>query len=253
MCTHCVRLPQTLSKPRAASVVPPCRRSPWVHCLPACRHCGSAADCSHHSPTAQTVHSSAKPATINITLQTTGSQHTAVGCYVTAPLLTNRCDAYTWCRPENMKCITYCTVVRVGPSHVKSGRGFWSTITSNHSPYATAPLSCLSVTLGVLWPNDWMNQDATWYEGRPRPRPHCVRWGSSSPSHGNRHISPPHFSAHVYWSQTFAHLSNCWVLFEICEQQTKTDIQTHLSQYSTIWNVFHPKLQPKGLPHFKCR
>ena len=72
--THSVRLPQTLSKPREASVVLPCRRSPWVHCLPACRHCESAADCSHHSPTAQTVHSSAKPATINITLQTTADK-----------------------------------------------------------------------------------------------------------------------------------------------------------------------------------
>ena len=25
----------------------------------------------------------------------------------------------------------------------------------------------------VLWPNGWMNQDATWYGGRSRPRPHC--------------------------------------------------------------------------------
>jgi len=42
---------------------------------------------------------------------------------------------------------------------------------------------CLSVcNVGVLWPNGWMDQDATWYGGRPRPRPHCVRWGLSSPS-----------------------------------------------------------------------
>jgi len=26
----------------------------------------------------------------------------------------------------------------------------------------------------------WMDQDATWYWDRPRPRPHCVRWGPSS-------------------------------------------------------------------------
>ena len=26
----------------------------------------------------------------------------------------------------------------------------------------------------LLWPNGWMDQDATWYEGRPRPRPYCV-------------------------------------------------------------------------------
>jgi len=33
----------------------------------------------------------------------------------------------------------------------------------------------------LLCPNGWMGQDATWYEGRPRPRPHFVRWGPSSP------------------------------------------------------------------------
>jgi len=27
----------------------------------------------------------------------------------------------------------------------------------------------------------WMDQDATWYGGRPRPRPHCITWGPSSP------------------------------------------------------------------------
>jgi len=44
----------------------------------------------------------------------------------------------------------------------------------------TAPFSgpCL------LWPNGWMDQDATWYEGRPQPRPHCVTWGPSSPKRG---------------------------------------------------------------------
>ena len=27
----------------------------------------------------------------------------------------------------------------------------------------------------------WMDQDATWRGGRSRPRPHCARWGPSSP------------------------------------------------------------------------
>jgi len=27
-----------------------------------------------------------------------------------------------------------------------------------------------------------MEQDETWHAGRPRPWPHCVRWGSSSSS-----------------------------------------------------------------------
>ena len=29
-----------------------------------------------------------------------------------------------------------------------------------------------------------MDQDATWYGGRPRPRPHCVRWGPTLPQKG---------------------------------------------------------------------
>jgi len=34
----------------------------------------------------------------------------------------------------------------------------------------------------LLWPNGWMDQDGTWYGGEPRSRPHCARWGPSSPS-----------------------------------------------------------------------
>jgi len=59
----------------------------------------------------------------------------------------------------------------------------------------------------LLWPNGWVDQDATWYRevdlgpgdvvmdgdpalpptwyrGRPRPRPRCVRWGPSTPRKG---------------------------------------------------------------------
>jgi len=59
------------------------------------------------------------------------------------------------------------------------------------SVYRTVPpcyrtVVCLSVCLslsnvGVLWPNGWMDQNATWIGDRPRPRPHCVRWRPSSP------------------------------------------------------------------------
>jgi len=34
----------------------------------------------------------------------------------------------------------------------------------------------------LLWPNGWMDQDTTWYGGRPTPWPHCVRWKHSSRS-----------------------------------------------------------------------
>jgi len=53
----------------------------------------------------------------------------------------------------------------------------------------------------LLWPNGWMDQDAIWYESRPRPRPDCVRWGPSSPSPPPKEHSPQ-FSAHVCCGQT---------------------------------------------------
>jgi len=66
---------------------------------------------------------------------------------------------------------------------------------------------CLSVCLsspvcnvGVLWQNGWTDQDETWHGGRPRPWPHCVRWGLSS---APQRAQPPQFSAYfVYCGQT---------------------------------------------------
>jgi len=44
-------------------------------------------------------------------------------------------------------------------------------------------LSVLSVCdVAVLWPNGWIDQDETWFAGRPRPWPHSVRWGPICPS-----------------------------------------------------------------------
>ena len=54
-------------------------------------------------------------------------------------------------------------------------------------------LSCLSVTL-EYWPIGWMDQDATWYGGRPRPWLHCARWRPSPPP---KRDTTPQFSAHV--------------------------------------------------------
>ena len=41
---------------------------------------------------------------------------------------------------------------------------------------------CPICNIDVLWPNGWMDQDATWYGGRPQPRIYCIRWGPSSPT-----------------------------------------------------------------------
>ena len=43
-----------------------------------------------------------------------------------------------------------------------------------------------------------MDQDETWHTGRPRPWPHCVRWGPSSPFPKGR---SPQFSAHICCGQ----------------------------------------------------
>jgi len=53
----------------------------------------------------------------------------------------------------------------------------------------------------LLWPNGCMDQDGTGRRDGPRSRPHCVRWGPSSPP--QKGAEPlPLFSAHVYCGQT---------------------------------------------------
>jgi len=48
----------------------------------------------------------------------------------------------------------------------------------------------------LLWPNGWMDQDATLHEGRPQPMRLCVRRGSS-PHSPHKGVEPrPQFSAH---------------------------------------------------------
>jgi len=53
----------------------------------------------------------------------------------------------------------------------------------------------------LLRPNGCMDQDATWYGGRPRPTRHCVRW-DTAPLTRKGAKPPPQFSAHFYCGQT---------------------------------------------------
>jgi len=48
-----------------------------------------------------------------------------------------------------------------------------------------------------LWPNDWMDQDATWYDGRPRPRQHSVTCGRIV-LHGNPAPPPKMGTAPIF-------------------------------------------------------
>jgi len=80
---------------------------------------------------------------------------------------------------------------------------------------------CLSVcNVGVLWPNGWMDQDTTYYGGRPRPGRHCGKWLEPHPSHPRKWAQhPPLFgSCHAKRSPILAtaelmnqqELSSCW-------------------------------------------
>ena len=62
-------------------------------------------------------------------------------------------------------------------------------------PFCLPWLSVCGV--GVLSPNGWLDQDATWYAGRPRPRPHCVRW---EPTPYPKKGTAPIFGPCLLWS-----------------------------------------------------
>jgi len=60
--------------------------------------------------------------------------------------------------------------------------------TPNFWPCLLSPNGCMP----------WMDQDATWYDGRPRPRQHCVRCGPTSTPKGHN----SQILAHVCGGQT---------------------------------------------------
>jgi len=73
---------------------------------------------------------------------------------------------------------------------------FWATLCKTVRPILSD--CCLSVCpvcyVGVLWSNGLdgsSHQDETWHVGRPRPWPHCARWGPSSPSPEKGAQPPP--------------------------------------------------------------
>jgi len=62
--------------------------------------------------------------------------------------------------------------VGLGPGHIMLDGDPAPPPPKGHSPPILGPY--------LLWPNGCMDQDATWYGGRPRPRRLCVRWGPRS-------------------------------------------------------------------------
>jgi len=57
--------------------------------------------------------------------------------------------------------------VGLGPGHIMVTQ--LPSLEKGHSPQIFGRCCCGQ--------NGWMDQNATWYDGRHRPRPHCVTWG----------------------------------------------------------------------------
>ena len=102
-------------------------------------------------------------------------------------------------------------------------------------------LSCpvLSVcNVGALWPNGWMDQDATWYGGRPRPRPQCVRWDPAvqlPPRKGAQQLPPALFGPCLLWpngclSQQL--LSSCVFFFISVERLLSQRVAAQTMQHA---------------------
>jgi len=64
--------------------------------------------------------------------------------------------------------------------------------------------------LCLLWPNGWMDQDATWYGGRPPPRQHCARWGPSPPPEKKTGAQPPIFDPCLLWPNGWMDQDATW-------------------------------------------
>ena len=61
----------------------------------------------------------------------------------------------------------------------------------------------------LLWPNGWMDEDATWYGGRTRPRRHCIRWRPCSPP-PEIGTEPPLFGPCLLWPKGWMDQDVTW-------------------------------------------
>jgi len=99
-----------------------------------------------------------------------------------------------------------CLVIHAsdGVSHnLPTAVNFWATVCKMVHPMRShrSVLSCLwrwCIVAKRVDGSRWI-----WHAGRPRPWPHCVKWGPSSPPQKGG-SAPTQFSAHVYCAQTAA-------------------------------------------------
>ena len=108
------------------------------------------------------------------------------------------CNLYLCCyvkirrHPQNRK---YCTVVRLGPSHI-----IWANCYCKHFDNKVLIFLRGEWHPTLLWPNGWMDEDATWYGSRPPRRPHCIRRVPSAPR--KAHSIPPLLDPCLLWPRS---------------------------------------------------
>jgi len=61
-----------------------------------------------------------------------------------------------------------------------------------------------------LWPNCWMDHDGTWHRGGPWSRPHCARWGPSSPPQKEGRLPSPILGPFLLWPNGWTHQDTTW-------------------------------------------
>jgi len=62
----------------------------------------------------------------------------------------------------------------------------------------------------LLWPNGWIDEHGTWHGGGPWPRPHCARWGPSSPPPKMGRAAPLIFGPFLLWPNCWMHQDATW-------------------------------------------
>ena len=90
--------------------------------------------------------------------------------------------------------------------------------------------------LCLLWPNCWMDQDATWYGGRRRPRRHCLMENLLPTERGT--IAPPTFWPTLLWhgrpSQQL--LSSCFSYVMLCDHIILYHVVYHTASHRVIFS-----------------
>jgi len=109
-----------------------------------------------------------------------------------------------------------------------------------------------------LWPNGFMDQDATLYGSRPRPRRLCIRWRPRSPTQ-NKWTQPQFFGPCLLWSIGWMDQDATWHGVGLGPGHTGTQLpiwfyffihllilslSTFSSHWCTVTLKYHSLIQP---------